>query len=73
MSTEREARLGDHVRVVSGPHEGRSGILTQLREIQAPWKDPEWYAVVAYEQENADGDRYTDHISLPVRRLKPIQ
>lgn len=69
---EREARIGDHVKVVSGPHEGRSGILTQLREVQPEWKDPEWYAVVAFEQENADGKLYTDHIATPVRRLKPI-
>lgn len=75
MATEtvREARIGDHVKVVSGPHEGRSGILTQLREIQAPWKDAEWYAVIAFEQERADETKYTDHIATPLRRVKPIQ
>lgn len=72
METGKEARVGDHVRVVSGPHEGRSGILTQLREVQPEWKDPEWYAVVAFEDEDFEKRKYTDHIAVPVRRLKPL-
>jgi hypothetical protein len=71
MAENRDPRIGDSVTCVSGPHEGRSGILTQLREIQAPWKDPEWYGVVAYEQEDSDGKKFTDHFALPVKRLKP--
>jgi hypothetical protein len=72
MASEREPRIGDRVKVVSGPHEGRSGVLTQLREVQQEWKDPEWYGVVAYEQENADNVVYTDHVAVPTRRLKPF-
>jgi KOW motif len=71
MPIERTANIGDSVRVVSGPHEGRSGILTQLREVQGAYSDPEWYAVVAFEQADADGATFTDHIACPVRRLRP--
>lgn len=76
MAQLREAREGDHVDVISGDHEGRSGILTQLRQISMPWKDPEWYGVIAYEEtahddSNPEGRKYTDHIVVPVRRLRP--
>lgn len=73
MAETREARIGDHVKVVSGPHEGRSGILTQLREVQPEWKEAEWYAVIAYEETNSDNVKYTDHIACPLRRVKPVQ
>lgn len=69
----QEAKIGDKVRVVSGPHEGRGGILTQMREIQAGYTDPEWYGVIAFEQEDHEGKKFTDHVSVPLRRVAPTQ
>jgi len=73
MQTAREPQIGDEVRVVSGPHEGRGGVITQLRPVQVNTSDQEWYAVIAYEETNSENKKYTDHISVPTRRLKPIQ
>lgn len=72
MATSLEPQVGDHVRCVSGPHEGRSGVLTQLRQVQVGYGEPDWYAVVAYEETNSEDVKYTDHFAVPVRRLKPF-
>jgi KOW motif len=68
---EREARVGDNVQVVSGPHEGRGGTIAMLQEVQLPWKDPEWYALMDFQYTDCFGDVHKDQISVPVRRLKP--
>lgn len=71
MANEREARVGDTVNVVSGPHEGRSGTISLLQQVQLEWKDPEWYALVDFEYTDCFGEQHQDQVSVPVRRLKP--
>lgn len=67
----RDAQIGDNVDVVSGPHEGRSGKVALLQQVQMPWKDPEWYALVDFSYTDCFGEGHQDQISVPVRRLKP--
>lgn len=61
----RPIQVGDKVAVVSGPHEGRGGFVTQLRDIQIGFNDPEPYAVIQFP---VDGG--SDHISVPARRCE---
>ncbi len=67
----KEASIGDRVDVVSGPHEGRSGTVALLQQVQMPWKDPEWYALLDFSYTDCFGEQHSDQISVPVRRLKP--
>lgn len=59
----RPIQVGDNVNVVSGPHEGRSGHVTQTRDISIGYSDPEPYLVVQFP---VDGG--SDYISVPARR-----
>lgn len=68
---DREARVGDNVAVVSGPHEGRSGTIAALREVQREWSDPEWYALIDFQYTDCFSEVHNDQIAVPVRRLKP--
>lgn len=67
----REARVGDNVNVVSGPHEGRSGRIADLRQVQREWSDPEWYALLDFNYTDCFGEQHQDQIAVPTRRLKP--
>ena len=58
--------LGQNVRVASGPHEGRSGTVVQLRDVVLGYSEPEQYAIVEY---GVDGGG-KDAVSVPVRRLE---
>lgn len=69
--SDREARVGDNVAVVSGPHEGRSGTIAALREVQREWGEAEWYALLDFEYTDCFGEVNKDQIAVPVRRLKP--
>ncbi len=64
-----DIRQGDVVDVVSGPHEGRSGPVIQLRDISTGG-DPETYAVVAFRETDCFNETHADTISVPVRRLR---
>jgi hypothetical protein len=61
--------VGSDVKVVSGPHEGRSGRVVYTREFSLDGREPEPYAIVEFSAVNAADQVYTDHISVPVRRL----
>jgi hypothetical protein len=67
----REPRVGDSVNVISGPHEGRSGTISTLRQVQKEWGDPEWYALLDYQETDCYGDVHKDQIAVPTRRLRP--
>lgn len=70
MPIDAQQALGARVRVVSGPHEGRSGTVTLVRDVQTGYSDPEPYAIVEYQYKNEDDGRIvTDSVSVPVRRL----
>jgi len=71
MAETKEARVGDTVNVVSGPHEGRSGTIAELRQVQREWSDPDWYALLNIEYTDCFGDNHKDQIAVPTRRLKP--
>jgi hypothetical protein len=62
--------LGMPVRVVSGDHEGRAGVIAHLDYPRASYTDPELYAVVKYSERDEDGKERYDEIALPVRRLE---
>lgn len=64
-----EQFYGKDVEVVSGPHEGRAGRITQIREIGIDSRDPEPYAIVEYTNKNCFDEVQTDSISVPIRRL----
>ena len=67
----REIQIGDPVEVVSGPHEGRSGKISYLKQQStSPMSDPEWYALVDIKQKHFDNTSSDDQIAVPVRRLK---
>jgi len=68
----REAQIGDIVRVISGPHEGRGGRIVKLADQAVGMGNPEAFAVIEYQETNAMNERYTDQIAVPVRRLKPV-
>lgn len=59
--------VGDQVRVVSGPHEGRGGTVTYIKPINIGTSDPEEFAIVRYPDDRVEGG--VDEISVPVRRL----
>lgn len=63
--------VGSDVKVVSGPHEGRSGRVVYTRDFSLDGREPEPYAVVEFQAVNAADQLYTDQISVPVRRLAP--
>jgi ribosomal protein L24 len=71
-TNEKEARLGDRVKVISGPHEGRSGVVTYLREAQREWSDPEWYAIVRYQTTNSEDKPIEEEVAVPLKRLRPF-
>lgn len=60
---------GRDVEVVSGPHEGRGGRVLEIRDISIDGRDPEGYAIVEFTAENCFKEKYTDQISVPIRRL----
>lgn len=68
---EREARVGDSVAVVSGPHEGRAGTISTLREVAGEWGNSEWYALIDFQYTDCFGEVNKDQIAVPVRRLRP--
>lgn len=69
MTGQRLASVGDRVAVISGPHEGRSGVITELRPFALGYGEPEAYAVVKYDDPAiAKG---WDEVAVPVRRLTP--
>ena len=65
-----QVQIGQDVSVVSGPHEGRSGQVTTLRDVSTGG-EPETYAIVRFTATNCFKEVYTDEISVPVRRLAP--
>jgi len=67
-----DANVGDRVRVVSGPHEGRSGTIVKLApQSVGQYGDPEWFALVTIRDTDFEGGAHDDEIAVPVRRLKP--
>jgi len=85
MATEtRECKVGDRVRIASGPYEGRSGVVTHVRcpedfLFEEATKSlsgnllAEPYALVKTTLRNEiDGETREDEIGVPVRRLRPI-
>ena len=80
----KNCEVGDKVRIVSGPYEGRFGVVTHVRTPedilfeQAPKSISgsliqEPYALVKTRLTNEiDGEQRDDEIGVPVRRLKPI-
>lgn len=59
--------VGDRVRVVSGPHEGRGGEVTYIKAAPVGTGEPEDFAIVRYEDARVEGG--VDEIAVPVRRL----
>lgn len=66
----KEAVIGQRAKVVSGPHEGRAGIVTQVRDIAIDGREPETYVILEYTEENCYKELQTDHISVPARRCQ---
>lgn len=60
---------GRDVDVVSGPHEGRSGRVLEIRDIAIDGRDAEGYAIVEFSGKNCFDEIYSDQISVPIRRL----
>ncbi len=70
----KEAQLGDRVQVVSGPHEGRGGVIIQIRDISVgDFNVPEAYAVIDFQETDVFNETHRDQIVVPVRRLKPVR
>ena len=68
-----EANVGDSVRVVSGPHEGRSGVITKLApQAIGTYGTPEWFALMKIKDTDFEGTVREDEIAVPIRRLKPL-
>lgn len=65
-----KAMLGMPVRVISGDHEGRAGVIVHLDFPRASYTDPELYAIIRYKEKDEDGQVREDEIALPVRRLE---
>lgn len=63
-----EIRVGEDVKVVSGPHEGRSGRVIYQRDFSLDGREPEPYLVVEFRALNAADQTYVDQISVPARR-----
>lgn len=59
-----EVGIGDDVKVVSGPHEGRSGRVVYMRQVAIDGRGEEPYAIVEFMDTNGG----VDHISVPARR-----
>jgi hypothetical protein len=62
--------LGMPVRVVSGDHEGRGGVITYLKPQSVGYGEPELFAIVRYSEKDEEGAVRTDEIAVPVRRLE---
>lgn len=80
---QRNCTVGDRVSVVSGPYEGRSGIVTHVRTPEEVLFEgmanplsgsllEEPYAVLKTRLvAEVDGSVRDDEIAVPVRRLRP--
>lgn len=83
--TQRDCSVGDRVRIVSGPYEGRSGTVTHVRghgdvlfsnadrslTVDSLLQEP--YALVKTRlTAEVDGEQRDDEIGVPVRRLRPL-
>jgi hypothetical protein len=69
VSKDYSQFYGRDVDVVSGPHQGRSGRVLMIQDIEIDGRDPEGYAIVEYREKNCFDETQTDQISVPIRRL----
>jgi hypothetical protein len=70
VSKDYTPLYGRDVDVISGPHQGRSGRVLEIRDVSlGDGREPEGYAIVEYREKNCFDEVQTDQISVPIRRL----